>query len=219
METRRPPKRNECRRGRVRCSFHRPADQPSHAGQDAPRCFRAGFRDQRDVRGDDPARWFASPGHDAARDRRDAAGRRRGSVSRRDLRHYQERRAIGAGAFRPGRGGRAWRKSRGRETGEETDRRARRQSRQRQSSRRRWRLSRDRRQSRRLRPPRAAAAKPVAPKSAASKPRAASVAAAKTTDGAPQRAPDADDGGGIFEGAKQAVGSLTGAVRKLVGAE
>ncbi len=68
----------------------------------------------------------------------------------------------------------------------------------------------------------AAAVKPVAKptvKSAASKPRAASVATAKTTDGAPQRAPDADDGGGIFEGAKQAVGSLTGAVRKLVGAE
>ena len=63
------------------------------------------------------------------------------------------------------------------------------------------------------------AAKSAASKSAAAKPRAASVAAAKTTDGAPQRTPDADDGGGIFEGAKQAVGSLTGAVRKLVGAE
>ena len=68
----------------------------------------------------------------------------------------------------------------------------------------------------------AAAAKPVAPKAAAKpaapKPRAASAAAAKETDGASQRPPDADDGG-IFEGAKQAVGSLTGAVKKLVGAE
>ncbi len=68
----------------------------------------------------------------------------------------------------------------------------------------------------------AAAAKPVAPKAAAKpaapKPRAASAAAAKETDGASQRLPDADDGG-IFEGAKQAVGSLTGAVKKLVGAE
>jgi hypothetical protein len=68
----------------------------------------------------------------------------------------------------------------------------------------------------------AAAAKPVAPKAAAKpaapKPRAASVTAAKETDGASQRTPDADDGG-IFEGAKQAVGSLTGAVKKLVGAE
>ncbi len=67
----------------------------------------------------------------------------------------------------------------------------------------------------------AAAAKPVAPKPAAkpvaTKPRAASVAA-KKTDGASQRTPDADDGG-IFESAKQAVGSLTGAVKKLVGAE
>ena len=149
--------------GRVRYSFHRPEDQPSDAGQpspagqprdagqDGPRCFRAGFRDQRDIRGDNPAGWVASPGHDAARDRRDATGHRGGSISRRDLRHYQERRAVGAGAFRPGRGERARRNSRGRETGEETDRRAR-QSRERQSSGRRWRPSRDRRQSRRLRP-------------------------------------------------------------------
>ena len=121
------------------------------AGQDGPRCFRAGFRDQRDIRGDNPAGWVASPGHDAARDRRDATGHRGGSISRRDLRHYQERRAVGAGAFRPGRGERARRNSRGRETGEETDRRAR-QSRERQSSGRRWRPSRDRRQSRQLRP-------------------------------------------------------------------
>jgi hypothetical protein len=66
----------------------------------------------------------------------------------------------------------------------------------------------------------AAAAKPVAPKPAAAKPvaakpRAASVAAANKADSAPV----ADDGGGIFEGARQAVGSLTGAVKKLVGAE
>ena len=58
-----------------------------------------------------------------------AAGRRAppaaGSLSRRDRRRYHERRAIGAGAFRPGRGERARRKSRCRETGEETDRRAR----------------------------------------------------------------------------------------------
>ncbi len=65
----------------------------------------------------------------------------------------------------------------------------------------------------------AAAAKPVAPKPVAPKRRAASVAAAKKTDGASQRTPDADDGGGIFESAKQAVGSLTGAVKKLVGAD
>jgi hypothetical protein len=65
----------------------------------------------------------------------------------------------------------------------------------------------------------AAAAKPAAPKPGAHKARAASVAAAKKTDGASQRTPDADDGGGIFEGAKQAVGSFTGAVKKLVGAE
>ena len=69
----------------------------------------------------------------------------------------------------------------------------------------------------------AVAAKPVAPKPAASrpvaaKPRAASVAGAKETGGASQPTPDADDGG-IFEGAKQAVGSLTGAVKKLVGAD
>ncbi len=66
----------------------------------------------------------------------------------------------------------------------------------------------------------AAAAKPVAPKPAAAKPvaakpRAASVSAANKADSAPV----ADDGGGIFEGARQAVGSLTGAVKKLVGAE
>jgi hypothetical protein len=66
----------------------------------------------------------------------------------------------------------------------------------------------------------AAVAKPVASKPAAKpKPRAGSVAAAKKTDGASQRTPDADDGGGIFESASQAVGSLTGAVKKLVGAE
>jgi len=66
--------------------------------------------------------------------------------------------------------------------------------------------------------PATAAAKPVAPKPAA-KPRAASVAAAKKTDDAPHHAPVAGDGGGIFEGAEQAVGSLTGAVKKLVGAD
>jgi len=60
--------------------------------------------------------------------------------------------------------------------------------------------------------------KPAAAKPIARKPRAASVAAAKETDGAAQRTPDSDDGG-IFEGAKQAVGSLTGAVKKLVGAD
>jgi hypothetical protein len=71
----------------------------------------------------------------------------------------------------------------------------------------------------------AAAAKPVAPKPVAapkpavSKPRAASVAAANKTDGASRGAPDAEDSGGIFEGAKQAVGSLAGAVKKLVGAD
>jgi hypothetical protein len=64
----------------------------------------------------------------------------------------------------------------------------------------------------------AAVAKPAAAKPVARKPRAASVAAAKETDGAAQRTPDSDDGG-IFEGAKQAVGSLTGAVKKLVGAD
>ena len=64
----------------------------------------------------------------------------------------------------------------------------------------------------------AAVAKPAAAKPIARKPRAASVAAAKETDGAAQRTPDSDDGG-IFEGAKQAVGSLTGAVKKLVGAD
>ncbi len=63
-----------------------------------------------------------------------------------------------------------------------------------------------------------AAPKPAAAKPAATKPRAASVAA-KKTDGASQWTPDADDSGGIFESAKQAVGSLTGAVKKLVGAE
>jgi len=67
--------------------------------------------------------------------------------------------------------------------------------------------------------PATAAAKPVAPKPAAAKPRAASVAAAKKIDDAPQHTPDAGDGGGIFEGAEQAVGSLTGAVKKLVGAD
>jgi hypothetical protein len=67
--------------------------------------------------------------------------------------------------------------------------------------------------------PATAAAKPVAPKPAAAKPRAASVAAAKKIDDAPQRTPNAGDGGGIFEGAEQAVGSLTGAVKKLVGAD
>jgi len=67
--------------------------------------------------------------------------------------------------------------------------------------------------------PAAAAAKPVAPKAAAAKPRAASVAAAKKIDDAPHHAPVAGDGGGIFEGAEQAVGSLTGAVKKLVGAD
>ncbi len=61
-----------------------------------------------------------------------------------------------------------------------------------------------------------AAPKPVAAKPVAAKPRGASVAA-KRTDGGSQT-PDADDGG-IFESAKQAVGSLTGAVKKLVGAE
>ena len=61
-----------------------------------------------------------------------------------------------------------------------------------------------------------AAPKPVAAKPVATKPRGASVAA-KRTDGGSQT-PDADDGG-IFESAKQAVGSLTGAVKKLVGAE
>ena len=66
--------------------------------------------------------------------------------------------------------------------------------------------------------PATAAAKPVAPKPAA-KPRAASVAAAKKIDDAPHHAPVAGDGGGIFEGAEQAVGSLTGAVKKLVGAD
>jgi hypothetical protein len=78
-------------------------------------------------------------------------------------------------------------------------------------------------------PPAAAPAKPVAPKAAAAKTagakpvapksRAASVAAAKKTDDALQHTPDGDDGGGIFEGANQAVGSLTGAVKKLVGAD
>jgi hypothetical protein len=72
--------------------------------------------------------------------------------------------------------------------------------------------------------PAAAAAKPVAPKPAAAKPvapkpRAASVAASKKTDDASQHTPDADDGDGILEGAKEAVGSLTGAVKKLVGAD
>ena len=67
--------------------------------------------------------------------------------------------------------------------------------------------------------PKPAATKPAAAKPVVPKPRTAAVAAAKKTDDASQRAPDADDGGGIFEGAKQAVGSLTGAVRKLVGAE
>ena len=62
-----------------------------------------------------------------------------------------------------------------------------------------------------------AAAKPAAAKPVAAKPRAASVAA-KKTDGGSQRTPDADDGG-IFESAKQAVGSFAGAVKKLVGAE
>jgi hypothetical protein len=69
----------------------------------------------------------------------------------------------------------------------------------------------------------AAAAKVVAPKVVAKpvapKPRAASAAAAKPAGGAERRAPDAEDGGGIFESAKQAVGSLTGAVKKLVGAD
>jgi hypothetical protein len=69
----------------------------------------------------------------------------------------------------------------------------------------------------------AAAAKPIVPKPVAlkpvaPKPRPASVAA-KKIDGAPQRAPDAENGGGIFESATQAVGSLTGAVKKLVGAD
>ena len=67
----------------------------------------------------------------------------------------------------------------------------------------------------------AAAAKPAASRPAAAKPatkpRAASVAGRKT-DGEPRQTPDADDGG-IFESAKQAVGSLTGAVKKLVGAD
>jgi len=67
--------------------------------------------------------------------------------------------------------------------------------------------------------PATAAAKPVAPKPAAAKPRAASVAAAKKIDDAPRHTPDAGGGGGIFEGAEQAVGSLTGAVKKLVGAD
>jgi hypothetical protein len=67
--------------------------------------------------------------------------------------------------------------------------------------------------------PATAAAKPVAPKPVAAKPRAASVAAAKKIDDAPRHTPDAGDGGGIFEGAEQAVGSLTGAVKKLVGAD
>ena len=62
------------------------------------------------------------------------------------------------------------------------------------------------------------ASKPAAGKPTASKSRAASVAAAKRTDGAPQPTPDADDGG-LFDGAKQAVSSLTGAVKKLVGAD
>ena len=65
----------------------------------------------------------------------------------------------------------------------------------------------------------AAAAKPKpAAKAVAPKPRPASLAAAKETNGASQNTPDTDDGG-LFEGAKQAVGSLTGAVKKLVGAE
>ena len=67
--------------------------------------------------------------------------------------------------------------------------------------------------------PATAAAKPVAPKPAAAKPRAAPVAAAKKIDDAPRRTPDAGEGGGIFEGAEQAVGSLTGAVKKLVGVD
>ena len=109
----------------------------------------------------------------------------------------------------------------GRETGEETDRRARRQSRQRQSSRRRWRPSRVRRQFRRLRPPRAAAAKPVAPKP----PPAAPPSRARLPSPPPKRltarrsARPTPTTAGIFEGAKQAVGSLTGAVKKLVGAD
>jgi hypothetical protein len=63
------------------------------------------------------------------------------------------------------------------------------------------------------------AAKPIATKPVASKRRPASVAAANKTDGASRGAPDAEDGGGIFESAKQAVGSLTGAVKNLVGAD
>ena len=63
--------------------------------------------------------------------------------------------------------------------------------------------------------PKPVAPRPVAPKPVAAKPRAASVAAANKTEGAP----DTDDRGGIFEGARQAVGSLTGAVKKLVGAD
>lgn len=75
----------------------------------------------------------------------------------------------------------------------------------------------------------AAAAKPVATKSAASKTGAAKTAAAKpkvtsaaaqpTDSGKPVAAPSVQDEGGLFDGAEEAVGSLTGAVRKLVGAD
>ena len=210
-------RRRGSQRDRVRCSFRRPVDQPSHAVQDAPRCFRA----QRDVCGDDPARWFADPGHDAARDRHDVPGlpfplpTRSAPLSR-------------AASNRSRRLPRRPRRTRLAKIPRPRNRRRNGPPRAPPISPAsiqpppmatqprpppvpptpatpRWRRSPSR-------------PSPPPPSPSRAKPRAASVAAAKETDGASQRTPDADDGG-IFEGAKQAVGSLTGAVKKLVGAD